>query len=253
MSLKNPFASFFSKKSVPQTYLPTGYLYPEANIKCPIYELDGKDALGFVRRFSAENPGFVLVPLGDASDKASMLEVLEDREQTPDQVEVGDFEQFLKTQKEERAIEFGADSVFPRGEWDDNVDRVSPYYGSIFEWTKDGPVAHKKVLAVALPSTPEWSALKFVPFGGWNDCPFDEIHLAANKKWFERYGAKLEGMTRDILTFNVANPPSTREDAIKLAEEQFLYCPDIVEQGTETIDALASSLLNNKTWFFWWD
>jgi hypothetical protein len=51
----------------------------------------------------------------------------------------------------------------------------------------------------------------------------------------------------------VANPPTTKEDALKLAEEQFVYCEDIVTQGTETIENLAAGLINAKKWYFWWD
>jgi hypothetical protein len=38
-----------------------------------------------------------------------------------------------------------------------------------------------------------------------------------------------------------------------IALQQFAYCPDIVLQGTETIDRLAAGLLEARYWFFWWD
>ncbi|WP_414650247.1 DUF4253 domain-containing protein, partial [Duganella sp.] len=34
---------------------------------------------------------------------------------------------------------------------------------------------------------------------------------------------------------------------------QYLYCADIVDQGTESIEALAATLLNARVWYFWWD
>jgi hypothetical protein len=37
------------------------------------------------------------------------------------------------------------------------------------------------------------------------------------------------------------------------AREQFSYCSDIVTQGAGTIDALAATLYNGKSWYFWWD
>jgi Domain of unknown function (DUF4253) len=253
MPLKNLFAKFFPRKSQTQSLSLLGYLYPEGEHSCPVYEIDGKNAYELIQKFNIENPSLFLVALGSSTHRSSILEHVEGRAQTPEEVILGDFEEFLEAQKQTRKLELGIDAAFPRGEWDDDVDRVTPYYGSLYDWTKDGPVAHEKVQVVAVPSTPEWAVLKYIPFGAWNDCPYDEIHVAAHKKWFEQYGARIEGVTSDILTFNVVNPPSNREDALKLAEEQFLYCPDIVEQGTQTIDALAASLLNNKTWFFWWD
>ena len=35
--------------------------------------------------------------------------------------------------------------------------------------------------------------------------------------------------------------------------EQFAYCPDIVDQGAGTLEALAAVLVNASVWFFWWD
>ena len=51
----------------------------------------------------------------------------------------------------------------------------------------------------------------------------------------------------------VEKPPMNAQGALDLAKEQYAYCYDIVEQGTETIPALASELLKSKIWFFWWD
>jgi hypothetical protein len=60
-------------------------------------------------------------------------------------------------------------------------------------------------------------------------------------------------VTHDVLEFRVARPPTSRDAALALAESQYYYCPDIVEQGMESIEALALSLLKSKIWYFWWD
>jgi hypothetical protein len=73
------------------------------------------------------------------------------------------------------------------------------------------------------------------------------------KRWHERYGAEIVGMLPDLIEMWVACPPTTREDALDLAKGQDIYCPDIVDQGTGTIQALAAGLLNGTAWFFWWD
>ncbi len=41
--------------------------------------------------------------------------------------------------------------------------------------------------------------------------------------------------------------------ALGLAREQFLFCSDIVHQGTERLEVLPTALLDADTWFFWWD
>lgn len=104
-----------------------------------------------------------------------------------------------------------------------------------------------------VPTTIPWTVPAYLPFGGWNECPHDEVHVAFLRRWYEQYGAELVVMTRDILEFTVARPPQTREQALTLAWEQYGYCADIVDQGTETISNLAASLLNSTVWFFWWD
>jgi len=51
----------------------------------------------------------------------------------------------------------------------------------------------------------------------------------------------------------VERPPADRERALSVALEQYAFCPDIVEQGTETLEGLAGEILNQPHWFFWWD
>jgi hypothetical protein len=106
---------------------------------------------------------------------------------------------------------------------------------------------------VLVPARASWQVPAHLAFGGWNECPPDEVHVALLHRWHQRYGAELVVMTGSILELRVAQPPRTRSDALALAQEQFTYCPDIVTQGTETVGRLAASLLNGHTWFFWWD
>jgi ankyrin repeat protein len=42
-------------------------------------------------------------------------------------------------------------------------------------------------------------------------------------------------------------------DARDLARKMYKFCPDIVDQGTETLQALARSLRRSQCFFFWWD
>jgi len=43
------------------------------------------------------------------------------------------------------------------------------------------------------------------------------------------------------------------EDPADLAERMCDFCPDIVAQGTETVEALAEDLATSNRLFFWWD
>src|SRR5262249_59409253 len=98
-----------------------------------------------------------------------------------------------------------------------------------------------------------WHVPAVLPLGGWNDCPKPEVHVAMFESWGRRQGAEVMTVGGDVVEMRVGRPPRTRDEAIALAKEQYLYCTDIVDQGTETIDALAYGLRENPVWFFWWD
>jgi hypothetical protein len=62
------------------------------------------------------------------------------------------------------------------------------------------------------------------------------------------------GFSADSLrSLAVSRPPSNRDGAMAPAKEQYAFCYDIVEQGTETTANLAGGLLNGRSWFFWWE
>lgn len=42
-------------------------------------------------------------------------------------------------------------------------------------------------------------------------------------------------------------------DARRLARKMYRFCPDIVEQGTQTVRALARTLEQGQSFYFWWD
>ncbi len=89
--------------------------------------------------------------------------------------------------------------------------------------------------------------------GGWNECPGPVVHVALLRSWRDRYGAEPVTFGGDVLELRVTRRPETQQEALRLAEEQYLYCNDIVEQGVANIDALAATLLASDIWFFWWD
>jgi hypothetical protein len=37
------------------------------------------------------------------------------------------------------------------------------------------------------------------------------------------------------------------------ALEQYAYCPDLVDQGTKSLAALAATLQDAGVWYAWWD
>lgn len=65
-------------------------------------------------------------------------------------------------------------------------------------------------------------------------------HVAILKYWHQRHGAELVSLGFDVLELTVPRPPTDPLTTMAVAEEQWWYCPDIVDQGVETLDALAA-------------
>ena len=93
----------------------------------------------------------------------------------------------------------------------------------------------------------------YLGLGGWNECPGSELHVAAFREWQKEYKAVPGCITGDVIEFLVSSPPQTQQQAMKLAAEQWIYCDDIVGQGTQSVRKLAMEIWQSRTWFFWWD
>ena len=152
-------------------------------------------------------------------------------------------------QKEENENEW-FDEVEKLGQWTEiSVKAAAPYVLTRDRFGEQTDFVYTGLAEIESP----WMLPAIAGFGGWNDCPWADVQCAAMRYWQEKYGAELITMTGDYLECIVGNPPATKEAAMKLAREQYLFCPDIVDQGTETISNLGAALLNAKLWFFWWD
>jgi hypothetical protein len=112
---------------------------------------------------------------------------------------------------------------------------------------------HESVDIGLVPTQNSWEVPAQLSFGGWNDCPSPHKQVAVLRYWNHTYGAELVGLSSDVLEMQVARRPATREDAVQLAQEQYWFCYDIVDQGVRTIENLAATLLASDIWYFWWD
>jgi hypothetical protein len=149
-----------------------------------------------------------------------------------------------------RLQELGESGDLPRGEWPSSVT-PSTEIGIHMHTLSKKPLP--EVFLVLTPVPEPWRAVAHVPFGGWNECPMPEEHVAVFRHWATTHGAEPVGISKDTIECMVVRPPATRQAAMDLALEQYAYASDIVDQGTETIDALAATLLDGTAWFFWWD
>lgn len=104
-----------------------------------------------------------------------------------------------------------------------------------------------------LPIEHSWRAAQSRGFGGFNSCPYPVEHAAVHREWFERFGAEVVTITRDMVEMRVTKPPTTWREAFELAEDQELYAEFDQMEELCTTESLAASLLNAPCWSFWWD
>lgn len=156
---------------------------------------------------------------------------------------------FGNRQNEERKNEwFNEDEL--TGEWFEiKTTQATPY---VLREKRIGE-KHEFIYTGLAELQEPWMLPAVYGFGGWNECPRIDVQCAAMKYWQEKYGAEIITLSGDYLECQVEKPPATKEEAMRLAWEQYWFCPDIVDQGTETISNLGAALLNSKLWFFWWD
>lgn len=98
-----------------------------------------------------------------------------------------------------------------------------------------------------------WEVPAKLLYGGWNECPVPQVHVGFLKRWFKKHDAELLTIGRATLEVRVGKPPANRDEALELAREQFVYCPDTVDQGCGSVPSFAAELLNGRIWHFWWD
>lgn len=209
----------------------------------------GSKALFELERLRAEFPSRGLYPilLGDEEEKERVTEFAGEQ----DPVETIEYSKTIDpiewlNKKKELEPDFYQDEV---GDWPSRADQM----GIITHLDILTQKPKGEVFIALLKITNSWEAFAHLNWGGWNDCPEAAVHCAMHRYWQKQYGAEVVSITGDIVQCVVARPPMDRESSMALANEQYIYCYDIVQQGTQTIAALAAGLMNSRHWYFWWD
>lgn len=148
--------------------------------------------------------------------------------------------------------EFGEDAIEPElGQWPARGASAQPGLTLASDILTGRPFP--QVHIILLPTDDFTEVPAYLRWGGWNACPSPEVHVAMLRRWREQWGIELIGMSGDVMNLRASRRPKTRDAALALAREQFLYCNDIVHQGTSDMAPLAASLMESDWWYFWWD
>jgi Domain of unknown function (DUF4253) len=209
----------------------------------PIIVGSDEDLRGLIEAYQFEPS---LIP-SDVLDKAKKIELGFDIEKYRVQENL-DAEAHMKSLGMKLDME---ENPFPKiGKWPSQPEGLElptiPYDGETGK-----PLEIVNIILVPAEAASDVPA--YLHWGNWNSCPPPEVHIAMLRKWNQRYGAELVGLTRDVMNLRVVKRPESKDVALKLATEQYHYCADIVDQGTETLAPLAALLMASGWWYFWWD
>ncbi|MDJ0710108.1 MAG: DUF4253 domain-containing protein [Woeseiaceae bacterium] len=101
-----------------------------------------------------------------------------------------------------------------------------------------------------LANTDPWFYLGTVKINGINyDIEHDDV-IQRLRKWDSLYGLRIIGGGMDWLHARFDKPP---KDWTTFAHEVYEFCPDVVDQGTGSVDALALELEKMRGVYLWWD
>lgn len=151
-----------------------------------------------------------------------------------------------KLEKEKHSAEESGENLdCIAGKESDKEDGISEF--SSFDLQEDCTV-----LFAYIPVSNPWEIFQKIPFGSYNECPPSNIIAAFCKMAYEKFGAIPAVISADTLEFAVASRPS-KEEALELAWQMYALCPDTVNQGHKSVNALADCLTKSEVWTFWWD
>jgi hypothetical protein len=187
-------------------------------------------------------PGWWPIVIGGADDEAQLVDAATENDASVEEI----LRVAAGLDPDEDGPEVDEDGI---GKWPRH--RIEPVTYTLPLDIRTGRPRPTVVALVPARESAEVPAL--LGWGDWNDCPGPEVHVAMHRRWAERYGAELVGISFDVIEMHVPRPPTTRDAAMSLAHEQCAYCPDIVDQGVATISNLGATLLSSDTWYFWWD
>jgi hypothetical protein len=114
-----------------------------------------------------------------------------------------------------------------------------------------GEIAHNgfKVALTAATSDP----YKLMEYTGTNGDNYDigtKDIIEKYKKWDSEFGITTTAIGFDFCECSISNKDI---DYKKLADEVYEFCPDVVDQGTETVEALEEEMRRTGTIYLWWD
>lgn len=103
-------------------------------------------------------------------------------------------------------------------------------------------------MAIVVGDDP-YDFLRLVRIDGINyDLEHEDV-VERLRAWDQRYGLEYTGAGLDWVSAGFTTLPEWDQFAV----EVYAFCPDVVDQGTETVEALARELRRSRSLYCWWD
>ncbi|MBS1560229.1 MAG: DUF4253 domain-containing protein [Bacteroidetes bacterium] len=101
-----------------------------------------------------------------------------------------------------------------------------------------------------LPTTDKFTVLKHIGTDGVNWDISNDSLLKIIKRFDDRYSLELIGASGEWCEFIIHKEPN---DWMEFAKDVYNVCPDVVEQGAGSIEALANEYKMTRRLYLWWD
>ncbi len=121
---------------------------------------------------------------------------------------------------------------------------------SIFLLENNFNINHKPDNIGVLKTTDKYQVLKQIGTNGINWEITNDSLISIIMTLDKKYALELIGASGDWCEFIIHNDP---KNWAQFAKEVYKVCPDIVDQGSETVEALADEMQKTKRLYFWWD
>jgi hypothetical protein len=101
-----------------------------------------------------------------------------------------------------------------------------------------------------LKTTDKYTVLQQIRTDGINWDITNDSLISIVKTFDKKYSLELIGASGDWCEFVIHKEP---KNWIQFAKEVYKVCPDVVDQGAGTVEALADEMKKTKRLYFWWD
>lgn len=110
----------------------------------------------------------------------------------------------------------------------------------------------EKTKIAIIKGTDQFEILKVMQTNGENYDVSNADVISKLTQWNKQHPFTIIGANLDWVEANFEVAP-TDQEIISLAEETYDFCPDVVDQGTESVEELIKEMKESQKIILWWD